>query len=424
MAKRVCFILYIVVILAVFWGLLRGRVNIAFALALYSTLALLAVAFVSVLNTRGRFLKYGKETLLAATAIISTLFLADVILLYVVRPAHYLTYAEINGDRFYYSNALRQKFAAINEVYRSPYVHRWYNLKWKPGSVTNFKHTEFTYRNNYNSQGLRSDEIPVKKKSNEKRVIVLGDSFVEGIGAPQDSTGPALLQDILNAGLVSDTFYTVINAGLSGSDPFTEYYLLSNRLMAYRPDMVIVNINSTDIDDVVERGGFERFMPDSTVRIKDSPWWESFYGGSMIVRLLARNVMGYTVNLLKVKDVPMLQQNAIDELNHAIEAFEWLAAQHHFKLVFAFQPRLNELDANVNPLGQLVPMLEKKNNAGVADLYLAYGNYIREAKLSPRNYYWPIDLHHNSEGYLMWARMVKESFAYNGRYYRVNCIFE
>jgi hypothetical protein len=44
-------------------------------------------------------------------------------------------------------------------------------------------------------------------------------------------------------------------AGVAGSDPFYEYRLLVDKLLACQPDLVMTVVNVSDVIDVIVRGG-------------------------------------------------------------------------------------------------------------------------------------------------------------------------
>lgn len=76
-----------------------------------------------------------------------------------------------------------------------------------------------------------------------------------------------------------------INAGVGGSDPVYEVALYRDKLVANKPDLVVLTINSTDFMDIVSRGGFERFHADGTAG-KGSPPWEWLYASNHLCRMI------------------------------------------------------------------------------------------------------------------------------------------
>lgn len=90
-----------------------------------------------------------------------------------------------------------------------------------------------------NSLGLRDREISDAKAAGVKRILLLGDSFTEGTGVKQEETFSAVLERELGI--------EVINAGVSGYSTLHEYLWLKERGFKLRPDLVILNVNETDL---------------------------------------------------------------------------------------------------------------------------------------------------------------------------------
>ena len=56
------------------------------------------------------------------------------------------------------------------------------------------KSIEFEYQFTTNELGLRYPHIPVKKPAGERRILMLGDSFTEGVGVEADQSFGVLLE--------------------------------------------------------------------------------------------------------------------------------------------------------------------------------------------------------------------------------------
>ena len=99
-----------------------------------------------------------------------------------------------------------------------------------------------------NSLGLRDREVP-KEKGKELRLLVLGDSFTEAGTAPLENTAAKILERQLNDKKVSPLPIRVINAGQVSYSPILEYLFLKNSLMKLEPDIVVLNLDMTDVQD-------------------------------------------------------------------------------------------------------------------------------------------------------------------------------
>src|SRR3989338_4149797 len=62
------------------------------------------------------------------------------------------------------------------------------------------KNIEFAYDFNTNSQGVRYRELPLEKKENEFRFLVLGDSYAEGVGVDAEDRFTEILERKLTNG--------------------------------------------------------------------------------------------------------------------------------------------------------------------------------------------------------------------------------
>jgi lysophospholipase L1-like esterase len=97
-----------------------------------------------------------------------------------------------------------------------------------------------------NSWGCRYGEIAVPRPESTFRVIVLGDSFTEGLR--EEETSSQYLERSLDAlGLPLD--FEVMNCGASSYSLLPILLRLREQLLAAEPDAVIVNIDLTDLHD-------------------------------------------------------------------------------------------------------------------------------------------------------------------------------
>jgi hypothetical protein len=103
-----------------------------------------------------------------------------------------------------------------------------------------------------NALGYRGKEKPIGEKNiNEKRILVLGDSFAFGYGLPDTETIPFKLEQQLSA---TRSGITVINAGFSdGYGPDAYYAYLKNTGLTFQPDTVLLFLFPfNDLNDITE----------------------------------------------------------------------------------------------------------------------------------------------------------------------------
>jgi len=117
-----------------------------------------------------------------------------------------------------------------------------------------------------NRDGLRDVERSREKPTGVTRVLVLGDSLIEGLQVDLAETMPKQLERFLMRDLPGRRI-DVINAGVSGSSgPYALDYLEKDGL-AYDPDLVVVTFTSrNDIEDAADAGRrrYSRFYQTKT----------------------------------------------------------------------------------------------------------------------------------------------------------------
>jgi len=107
----------------------------------------------------------------------------------------------------------------------------------KPGS--------FDVQVEANSVGFRDREHAVEKPAGVKRIVVLGDSFMEAIQVRFEESLPHLLEQKLQSRGPTE----VINISVSGTGTAREYLALREYGLRYKPDLVLVFFVGNDISD-------------------------------------------------------------------------------------------------------------------------------------------------------------------------------
>ena len=175
-----------------------------------------------------------KNIIVLILSIISVIFAVE---LFIRCTGKYSTYSESTGNGYM--------------TYWGYQLPSWYWLH-KPSSRYIESNVDFTYENSTNSMGHRELEPSKVLKDNSIKVIVLGDSYIEGVGVPYDSSITKWLQYFSRNDSPEFSFY---NAGVAGSDPFFSYSILRDSLFRLEPNLIIVAINPSDFSDFVFRGG-------------------------------------------------------------------------------------------------------------------------------------------------------------------------
>jgi hypothetical protein len=135
------------------------------------------------------------------------------------------------------------------------------SYRWPDGTLRNiasldyvYTRGEFSNRVRFNAQGLRGPEIPAGRTPGVPRVVVLGDSFVEGRQVSDDDVATEVMRRrAAGTGLTLE----VINAGIGGYGTGEELILWRKLARAFRPDLVLVGFYPNDIRNNIHRKLFE-----------------------------------------------------------------------------------------------------------------------------------------------------------------------
>ncbi|MFH0877249.1 MAG: SGNH/GDSL hydrolase family protein [Candidatus Omnitrophota bacterium] len=104
-----------------------------------------------------------------------------------------------------------------------------------------------------NAQGFKDQDFIKQKPKNTLRIAMLGDSITEGMRIPLGQTFSDLLEAALNEQALrrkSPRRYDVMNFGVGGYNLEAEIELLKTTALAYRPDVVILNLAPNDNEPV------------------------------------------------------------------------------------------------------------------------------------------------------------------------------
>jgi hypothetical protein len=334
------------------------------------------------------FVRLSKK--LKATIVRARIWLLSVIILEIILRISgvLLTYPEITDGR-YISSAEQE------------YIKTWYWVHQPKTRINNPK-KEFLFCRNVNSIGLSEKEIePIKKV--DLRILALGDSFTEGVGTSKDSTFIQLTaKNYIKQG------YSVegINAGIGGSDPVYSYKLFKDKLLIYQPDILLLTINSTDVNDISRRGGFERFNSNGTTGVPP-PSWDWLYGCNHIARFVAHAILRYSRPFTGTRPLP--QEKSLSILINTLNKFSKLCEKQNIKLLVILQPSHKEFPDNKFQPYEGYDLVKQRLNKDKIH-YFELSNYFQyEAKKSKRNlkdFFWSIDTHYNPLGYTVFANGV------------------
>lgn len=137
-------------------------------------------------------------------------------------------------------------------------------LGWKgaPNVSDVFRREEFEYVVKHNKYGMRQGDVNLHK-GKKFRIAVLGDSFVWGIGVPDELRFTEILQAKLSDNV------EILNFGVSGYSPI-QYKLMIDNVLEFEPDVILlVFCFSNDFVDNVLFYRYGYFKPYAELSKKD-----------------------------------------------------------------------------------------------------------------------------------------------------------
>lgn len=356
------------------------------ALSFYGTFYLMGFALLLVLKS---YVSRYREIILLLTVLFIGIFLGDTTLRLLSINKTYHEIREGYYQSFFY-----------------PFVVNGYHTRI-PNEDILIRNVEYKFPRKINSDGFADKMFSQHKDSGVVRILTIGDSFTEGDGADKDSTYPKFCERYLmnNCKGVNVEFY---NAGVSGSDVIYEYKLLADKLVNYKPDIVVMAVNNSDYDDLISRGGFDRFGADGKVKFKTQPNWEFIYAQSYMLRAILNGVLGMDFMFNNPKRKEQLTKDAHEKIIDATAKVQQLSHKKGFKFVLVLHPFKSDFKYGPNRVfTELKPDLIKKVDS--LDLFDAYTFYAEQKGINRENvdpYYWVIDGHHNAKGYKLMGESI------------------
>lgn len=369
-----------------------------FGQASFITTSLIYFTLGILLHRLSNYTHLNVEAKLFSFSVLFAMYIAEFLLRFVI--AYPITYGEKNGGG-YGSEYLSQPIADYIDmkIYKKKNMH---TIEFVPGSLRNCADAENMKRPQevMNAIGTRG-KLP---KKNSNVVLCLGDSYTESVCTTIDSSYPIILERQLSA---KDSNIEVINAGISGSDPFYEFKLLQKIEPKYKIKAAVFLLNTTDLNDYIINGGNERFQPDGTSTCRATPWWERIYAFSFVFRLFTHNVLKLDYTFHTSKQTQQLKKEAVDKIvdliHHQIAPY---CNHKEIKLVIALQPIESELALqNQEDYNMLRNALMLDSTICFIDTY----NDIATASHSNTLYY-KVDGHFNGIGYNILGKAIAKKW--------------
>lgn len=272
---------------------------------------------------------------------------------------------------------------------------RTYNWTRPPNTTITVDYPEFRYAFTTNSLGLRDKERSILP-SVSNRVLLLGDSFIESFGAPDDSSVTVIMNSILSQNYGVDSV-EIISGAVAGSDVFFNYLLLESTLLNYKPNLVLININSTDIMDYCVRGGLNRVAPNGALIYRPCPINRVVYKYLHLYRFWVQDLIRRDKNtFLTYKELEKLKAEFAPAVNEVLKKVDDLSAKQQFRYKVIWQPLQSE-----TAQGKYEESFEGINPKHTINLMDSF----RFAKPIDK-VYWPIDRHFTPYGNSLYARFL------------------
>ncbi|NQX88042.1 MAG: hypothetical protein HRT77_05215 [Halioglobus sp.] len=120
----------------------------------------------------------------------------------------------------------------------------------RPHIDKTYNNIEFEYDFFTNSMGLRYPEITKNKPPAVTRILLLGDSFTEGVGVEAQATFGMLLENHFSE--QRDNAVQFVNGGLGGEGPLRFWRVFHQIGLTLQPDGILVFIYANDVMDTHE----------------------------------------------------------------------------------------------------------------------------------------------------------------------------
>lgn len=337
------------------------------------------------------------------TLIFSTLlvfFSSEIILRFIVK--YPLTYSEKNGG--FYRSRTNDLNKNIDVLLSEPHRKNVHTLEFRPNQWRDPADVEDKVfpKERYNRLGFRG-LIPGRK---QKFFVALGDSFTESVCVNYQNSYPKILENLLQENHINAG---VLNAGLSGNDPFFDWKMLLKLNNQFPVHTAIFLLNCNHTNNVAIRGGHERFLPNGRLQYNsNTPWWEPFYAYSCLFRLIAHDIFNYNYNLHSPKLAEQLETEAVIKIKNLFENDVIpYCKKENIQLIVAMHPLIWNM-GYTDPYFEFRDSLLSIPNLNFVD---TYSSIFKENEI--QDLYYPIDQHFNEKGYKIIAEEIADYYIEN-----------
>jgi hypothetical protein len=306
--------------------------------------------------------------------------------------------------------------------YRSYWNHKkdsWFHV-WAPNTDFKLKNKEFTTHYVINSLGFREVEFNETKNENSIRIFCIGDSYTEGDGVDYEYSYPKQLESLIQNHCI-DKKIEVLNAGVSGSDILYQQKLLTAKLYKYNPDILLFGLNSSDLSDIIQRGGNERFQPNGSTKYKKGPWYHTIYKISHFFRFIVHYFFSIDKLFVSKKNEQKVYTETCSIIDQSILEIKDFCKKNNFKVLFFITPDVwmanlskfpqmkinNDNYSEYFNLNSDMRYLKSLNDNDVLNLWMPMLDSLQELNFS--DFVWPINGHFTEKGYGFLASYLFEN---------------
>jgi lysophospholipase L1-like esterase len=186
-----------------------------------------------------------RRLLYLALTVVVVLLLVESLARIILGSDYYLSEENISAQEAHLRENNRKLGVAMLERHPDETV----SFQLKPMSRVVYHHPETGEDQYYtiNRHGLRGPDIQEIKPPKTRRIAILGDSFVFGVGADDARTVPRILEQALNSATAAQERYEVINSGVPGYHAGQMKELLLRKTLAFDPDVVVLMVSINDM---------------------------------------------------------------------------------------------------------------------------------------------------------------------------------
>jgi len=197
-----------------------------------------------------------------------------------------LVLGEVCARLFFTSHPIPKPppYSSINPYKPNPYIvnMRPYVFFHIPRAQYAQKILSYTNEYSINALGFRGDDFSIRPEKGKKRLVVLGDSIVEGHGVQVDQTFSSILNQQL-----SGNNWEVLSLGVQGASPM---YFAANLKRYYNlhPDAVLLVVYENDLhdDEIREKSYFDSPFMENSNKLISAGTFGSLLQSSKLYSLL------------------------------------------------------------------------------------------------------------------------------------------